>query len=68
MNRESSFGMPSQRNGMEMCCGRCVHHRRGDGRYNEEWICLCDTSSYYLDETRYRDCCGEFEPKGQKRF
>ena len=70
MNRESDFGMPSRRlnlfgfrNGMEMCCGHCRHHRKGDARYGDGWICLCDTSSYYLDETEYNFCCGEYEKR-----
>ena len=33
MNRESEFGMPSQRRGREMKCGNCAYHVRGDNKY-----------------------------------
>lgn len=68
MNRESEFGMPSQRlnlfgyrRGLEMCCGNCKYHRKE--WVDEEWRCLCETSSYHLDETEYNFCCGEFEKR-----
>lgn len=64
MNRESDFGMPSQRrHGCETKCGLCVHHKRNDNRYGDGWICLCDTSDYYLDETDYNFGCQEFEKR-----
>ena len=66
MNKETDFGMPSRRfgrNGLEMCCGHCRHHRKGDAGFDDGWICLCDTSSYYLDETEYVFCCGEYEKR-----
>ena len=68
MNRESTFGMPSQRNGRETICGKCSYHRKGDARYGDGWLCLCDTSDYYLDETDYKFGCINFEPRAEKRF
>jgi hypothetical protein len=65
MNRESEFEMPSQRR--QTRCGNCRHHRRGDGR-DGGWICLCDTSDYYLDETDYNHGCVEYEPRAERRF
>ncbi len=67
MNRESDFGMPSQRQGRETKCGNCVSHRRGDSR-DGGWICTCDTSGYFLEETDYNFGCIHHEPRAEKRF
>ena len=67
MNRESSFGMPSQRQGAETICGKCAHHMKGDASYGEKWLCLCDLSDNYLDETDYNFGCIDFEPRSERR-
>ena len=68
MNRESSFGMPSKRYGRETICGKCANRRRSDARYGDGWICTCDTSDYFLEETPYNHGCIHFEPKAERRF
>lgn len=68
MNREYEYGLPSQRGGRAAVCGTCVHHRRADAVQGEEWICFCDTSEYYLDETGYDHYCVDHEPRAGRRF
>lgn len=63
MKRESEFTMPSQKVERNTKCGNCKYHRRGD-----DWVCTCDTSSYYSLEIDYNHACIEFEPRAQKRF
>lgn len=65
MNRESTFGMPSQRYGRETICGNCIHHQRMEG-YDRGWICENDISDFYLDETDYNFGCVDFESKKGK--
>lgn len=68
MNRESEFGMPSQRGQRESKCGYCNYHRKGDAGRGEGWMCMCDTSDNYLDETDYNCSCPEFEERARGRF
>lgn len=69
MNRESELMLPSRRRGgLETICGNCQYHRRGDGRFGDGWICVCDTSAYNLNETDYRFSCPDFEPRAKKRL
>ena len=68
MNRESTFGMTSQRNGRETICGKCSHHRKGDARDGAGWLCVCDLSDSFLEETPYNHGCVHFEPRAEKRF
>lgn len=65
MNRESEFGMPSQRRGREMKCGNCAYHVRGDNKYGG-FDCMNDISDFYLDETDYNFGCINFEPKKEQ--
>lgn len=67
MNRESEFGMPSQRRGREVKCGTCAHHMRTEDR-DGGWECSCDTSDYFLDITDYNFGCIHYEPRVEKRF